>query len=230
MENFIFITLTNRDYVELTLNCLKSLENINSKYELKCYCIDNDAFNLLKNKTNVSKVPGLLNEIKNMPNFRGENWDKLVVNKFNIIHDNLKKYNYVLFTDGDIVYKKDDFVKYCFENIKDNDMLIQNDSGNDNQKNILCSGFMFIKSNPKTLDFFNPEKINMETFQCDQIYINQNFRKFNIKLDTLPLNLFPNGGYYKKNYNIQNNYLIHFNWCGGKNKKRWIQNTNNWLI
>ena len=66
------------------------------------------------------------------------------------------KKDYVLFTDGDIVYENNNFVNYLLENIGDNDILIQNDThlwddtaGKDSS--YLCSGFMFIKSNAKTL-------------------------------------------------------------------------------
>ena len=39
--------------------------------------------------------------------------------------------------------------------IGDLDILFQNDKNPDKPKEILCAGFMFIKSNEKTLKYFN---------------------------------------------------------------------------
>jgi hypothetical protein len=234
MNSVSFITLTNKAYVPLTLNCIRSLEMINTSQKLCCYCIDKDSFLQLTDNYDPSlvyMVPDIKYICSDLPKFRQQNWNKVVINKFNIIYDNLQNYEYVLFTDGDIVYEKDGFVEYCIEKIEKNnvDMLIQNDSANDSICDNLCSGFMFIKSCEKTKKFFNPDKIDISKFECDQIYINHNYKKFNITLSVLPVALFPNGGYYKKHQDIKDNYLIHFNWCGGENKIRWMKNCNKWV-
>jgi hypothetical protein len=43
-DNISFITLTNTGYIDYTLNCLESLKRINSKIDLKCYCIGVDGY------------------------------------------------------------------------------------------------------------------------------------------------------------------------------------------
>ena len=51
------------------------------------------------------------------------------------------------------------------------------------QKEILCAGFMFIKSNEKTLKYFNPKNILQKSFykgNHDQTYLNKIKRKFQI--------------------------------------------------
>jgi hypothetical protein len=92
---------------------------------------------------------------------------------------------------------------------------------------------MFIKSNPKMINLFNP--INVEKFKNtigwdDQVYINNIKGQF--KFETLPLELFPNGLYYYKNSNQKNfkPYLIHFNWIVGHNKKQKMIQYNKWYI
>lgn len=235
MNTISFITLSNSGYIPLTLNCIESLKKINCEYPLQCYCIDNNCYEILKQKYNnkyVDMVPNLKYKYNNIPEFRKENWNKVVINKFNIIYENLNRTDYVLFTDGDIVYEKNGFIEYCIEKIKEKnvDFLIQNDGNSDNQTNNLCSGFMFIKSNEKTKHFFNPKNIDINNFECDQIYINKNYKKFNINIEPLSINLFPNGGYYRRNSNLNNNFLIHFNWCGGERKIQWMKNCNKYYV
>ena len=172
----IFITLTNTGYINYTLNCLKSLENIHfNNISLNSYCIGKDGYNTLISKN--YKCSLIDNEKHcNFEKFRTGNWSNITFNKFKIIYENLLKHDYVCFTDGDIVFENINFFNYLLENIEDNDMLIQNDTMDDNNDEQLCSGFMFIKSNENTLELFNPK--NVEKFQNivgwdDQVYINK---------------------------------------------------------
>ena len=52
----------------------------------------------------------------------------------------LKKYKYVLITDGDIVFTNENAINYLLENIEDNDMIIQSGRGGR-----LCSGFFMLR-------------------------------------------------------------------------------------
>lgn len=215
-----FITLTNTGYIDYTINCLKSLNNINSELNLNCYCIGKDGYNKLKNAGYNVELIDDDDENSNFQNFRTGNWSNIVFNKFKIIHKNLLTDSYVLITDGDIIYENKDFITYLIENIKDNDMLIQNDMMNDNDNSVLCSGFMFIKSNARTLQFFNPKVMEFKKNTVgwdDQVYIN-NHKQY-IKYKLLPLALFPNGKYYYENFHKLSPYLIHFNWVVGHEKK-----------
>ena len=106
---------------------------------------------------------------------------------------------------------------------------IQSDFDNDNEIP-LCTGFMFIKSNPTTISLFDPK--NVEQYKNivgwdDQVYINDIKDKFKFKL--LPLDLFPNGSYYYNNTNL-NPYMIHFNWLVGHEKAEKIKFYNKWYI
>jgi hypothetical protein len=227
-----FITLTNTGYIDYTLNCLKTLENIQSNINMNCYCIGRDGYNELRNKGYTCELIDE-EENSNFQTFRNGNWSNITYNKFKIIYNNLLTNSYVLFSDGDIVYENSDFLEYLLSNIGDNDMLIQNDSphNNDNDDTQLCSGFMFIKSNPKTLLLFNPNRMKHKKNEIgwdDQVYINK--IKHKIKYTKLPLHLFPNGKYYYKNYTNINPYIIHFNWIIGHEKKEKMQFFNKWYL
>ena len=78
---------------------------------------------------------------------------------------------YVLYTDGDIVFNNSYVIKYLIENIKDKDILFQKKCNNILK---LCSGFMFIRAKERTKDLFNTQNININEFIADEKYINQN--------------------------------------------------------
>ena len=224
-----FITLTNTGYIEYTLNCLKSLEKIGfNKEKLICYCIGQEGYNILLNKGYESKL--INNDINtNFQHFRQGNWSNITSQKFNIIYENLLKNDYVLITDGDIVFENALFMDYLKDNIEDNDILIQNDTLENNDSCNLCSGFMFIKSNEKTLEIFNPKNIENKRNIVgwdDQVYINE--IKNNLKYKKLPLELFPNGRFYYNNYKEIQPYIIHFNWVIGHEKKQKMIQYNKW--
>ena len=233
LEDIAFITLTNDGYIEYTENCLKSLEKINSKVKLNCYCIGKKGYEYLNNK----KYNCVLideEENTNFQNFREGNWSNITFNKFVIIYENLLKYKYVCITDGDIVFENDNFLQYLLENIGLNDFLIQTEYIDDKNYE-LCSGFMFIKSNSNTLNFFNPKYVEHKKNTSgwdDQVYVNINKHKLKYKM--LPIELFLNGKYYYDNNNINNNninpYLIHFNWIIGNKKKEKMRDYGKWYL
>lgn len=220
-DNVIFITLTNNGYIDYTLNCYKSMNNLNMN--LHSYVIGKEAYDKLKGRER-TLLPSNDTEFSE---FRKGNWHNITKQKFKIIHDNLKHYKYVCFTDGDIVYKKN-VIDYCFEHIGGNDILIQNDTLDDDDHSNLCSGFMFIRSNDKTKRLFNPTIATKDAKEGwgDQMYINSIKEKLKYKM--LPLNLFPNGQYYYK-YQPKS-YLIHFNWIVGHKKKDKMKSYGYWFI
>lgn len=213
-----FITLTNEGYLPYTFNCLKSLEKIGGP-SLKCYAIGKVAYEQIGHK----KYPvELIDDESNtaFQVFRTGRWADVTFYKFQIIYENLKNSDFVCFTDGDIVFKNPGFLDYCLSNIQKKDLLIQNDTLIDTSEENLCSGFMFIRSNKNTLDFFNPEyiKANADMIEGwgDQVYINQH--KSRLYFGLLPLALFPNGSYHLANHETITPYLIHFNWVIGHGK------------
>jgi len=191
-----FITLTNNDYVHITLNCLRSLKGISGP-QLKTYCIGTSAakdVQLEGYPAIVLDTGALLSERQF---FRKGLWGTLTQKKICIIHMNLLVNDFVCITDGDVVFCRD-FWSYLIDNIGDSDLLIQNDTMEDTCTDNVCSGFMFIRKNAKTLKLFDPEntmhRINEIQFD-DQVYMNEIKTQLDFKL--LPLALFPNGKYYQ---------------------------------
>ena len=151
--NLKIYNLTNDGYLNYTLNCLKSLEQIDFQEPLHCYTIGEDSHNILKS---MEKESSLLNSQNDddtkFSKFRKGNWHNITKRKFDIIHKELLENKFVCFTDGDIVFLDKNFMNYCLDYIQDNDLVIQNDALNNSNHNNLCSGFMFIRSNEKTIN------------------------------------------------------------------------------
>ena len=221
----MFITLTNNGYIDYTLNCLKSLDNIKCNVPLISYCIGNECFQKLSQAGYNCKLLED-NTNSNFQTFRTGNWSNITFKKFQIIFENLQCNEYVCITDGDIVFENPDFYNYLLENIQDNDILCQQD-GDD----IICSGFMFIKSNTNTLNIFNPARMKEHENQLgwdDQVYMND--IKHLLKYKLLPLELFPNGSHYYNHYKALTPYLIHFNWLIGHLKKQKMIMHQKWFL
>jgi hypothetical protein len=220
MKEVSFITLTNNGYLPYTLNCLASLDSIGVK-DITSHTIGSESYMALKSKGYSASLICNSGE-KEFQNFRQKNWVEVVSQKFSIIHQCLQKSKFVCFTDGDITYKKAGFIDYCMMHLGDLDAVFQNDTMLNGSHQVVCTGFMFVRSNRATLDFFNPKKIDFDVvvpkngLWCDQYYINMVKEK--IEYDVLPLELFPNGKYYYENFDKINPYLIHFNWVVGHQK------------
>jgi hypothetical protein len=226
-RNVAFITLTNTGYINYTLNCLQSLKQINMEKQLRVYCVGEEGYSILKNNNFLCELIHDT-ESSNFQEFRKNKWSNITYYKFEIIYNNLLNHEYVCITDGDIVYENNEIFDYLLNNIEDNDLLIQSEGIYHLD---LCSGFMFIKSNDKTISIFNPENVkkyrNNEGWD-DQIYINA--IKYKLKFKKLPLQLFPTGNYYYEYNNIIQPYIIHFNWVIGDEKIQKMLHHNKWYI
>jgi hypothetical protein len=228
----IFITLTNSGYVTYTLNCLESLKKIGFKQPLHSYVIGETGYNLIKEKGYDCTLLNDNLEDSVFQSYKNNKWADITFYKFVIIYENLLKYKFVCFTDGDIVFENKDFLDYLKNNITSYELLTQSHEMSNNDKGVLCSGFMFIRSNENTLEIFNPKNVELyknnkgNSFD-DQMYINEYKEK--LKYRILPLELFPNGRYYYKNVNTSP-YMIHFNWVIGHEKEKKMKCYGKWYV
>ena len=227
------ITLTNKGYIDYTLNCLKSFEKSGLDPNiLECWCIDEEVYNQLKelsyNAILMSENDFMFKDGKKVTDLA--KWGQtsfglhVTIQKFYAIYEVLKNGEDVLFLDGDIVIENPEFIQYFTDNIKDNDLLIQSE----NHKNIKCSGVMYINSNETTKKYFNPKNVTYQTTKnwTDQTYVNQILPFLKYKL--IDSNLFPNGKYYYEKHNTLSPYLIHFNFLVGHKKKKKMQHFEKW--
>ena len=226
-----FITLTSSGYIDYTLNCLQSLKNINAEPTLNCYCIGNDGYTRLI-KSGYQSTLLNNNTLSGFQTYFNKHWSDMMCVKLLVIYNSLLLNEYVLYTDGDIVFENKELFQYLIKNIGDNDMLIQNDALSDLDDSNLCCGFMFIKKTPTTLHLFHPDQVAKNKQNTpnwhDQGYVND--FKHMLKYKKLPLDLFPNGQYYYSHNSNITPYLIHFNWLIGNDKMIKMKEFNKWYI
>jgi hypothetical protein len=235
------ITLTNDGYKHLTDNLLISLKKLGIEKSLKIYCIGNESYTYFKNKycfNEVVQVDVTDSYLNNWVEYKAAQstdeigkklWASITSYKIYIIHNELILGNDIIFIDGDIVFEKDPF-KYMLDCLEpETELLIQND----HQENLtpnMCTGFFWMKSNENTINITNYDTIlkNIDSFQNDQQYIRRFSRQINHKY--LDLGLFPNGKYYRDNYNNIDPYIIHFNYDVSDYKIKRMKSFNKWYL
>jgi len=232
MDKFRAVTFSSKGYIPITQNLFESIKQNKVDLEIELYALDEETFNFFDNKYDkVAVTKEIFFSAENsLFNYFDDKFGEIMLKKFHIIYSALKKSEYVLYLDGDIVVKKN-IVNYLQNFIGNSDIVFQNDKrpSKPNQIN-LCAGFMFIKSNKKTLKFFDPKKMPIKKIvgykTHDQTHINKSKAKFNYKV--LPLDLFPNGPHYYNNK--LDPAIIHFNYLVGENKIQEIKKYQEWYV
>tara|TARA_B110000967_G_scaffold207925_1_gene258540 strand:- start:159 stop:896 length:738 start_codon:yes stop_codon:yes gene_type:complete len=226
-----FITFTNYGYLHYTKNLILSLEKCNFPLPLKVYCIDQKSFDELQEwnqNITLEMLKDETNTNENIVGWKTKGWNTMILSKLKCIHKELLSNPYVFYTDSDIVFENNYSLQYLIDNLKEYDMCIQQNTKESNYP--LNTGFMFIKSNETMKQLFDWRKINLETFTCDQDYINENKATFNYHV--LTRDFFPTEYYYYVNYTEYSpDFMIfHFNYFAGKMKKERMINMNKWYL
>ena len=233
------ITLTNDGYSPFTENLLLSMKKLGIENKLKIYCIGDKCYNHFREKYTHNEIEQIeppdeyLKEwlgYKSAQNPDAEGkmkWANITSYKMYAIHNELIQDNDVMFTDGDIVFEKDP-IPYLTENIKDLDLLIQND--NDSyQRRAMCTGVFYMKSNDLTKEItdFSIIQQHIDSFTNDQQYLRRHEKR--MKVEYLDLDLFPNGLYYREK-KPSAPILIHFNYDVSEQKITRMKAYNKWYL
>ena len=225
-------TFTNFGYIHYTKNLLNSIKHNGVDLDLKVYTLDKNSYDEIK-KIHENTVY-FKDENFNVSNFVRQDeyiFAEIMYKKLEIIYKELLQNDYVLYIDGDVVIKQD-ITDYLLNHINENDILFQNDMNPDKpKKEYLCAGFMFIKSNKKTLKYFNIENISKKSIykgNHDQGYLNKIKRRF--KYEKLPLDDFPNGIHFYNNFERLTPKIIHFNYIKGELKQEKMRKHSEWYV
>lgn len=226
------MTFTNKGYVDYTKNLLISNKVNNSNANIKVYTLDDYSYNLfsqLQDNVELFKKDDFANNYLSQAD---KNFGNLMIVKFELIYRELLKNRNVVYVDGDIVFKKN-FLEYLTNYSPNSDIVFQNDLRPSKPKREwVCAGFMYIKSNETTKEFFRPTQKLVKKFSKykthDQSYINKNKKKFSYSI--LPLDDFPNGAHYYQFYEKLNPYLIHFNYVRGDRKLELMKEHGEWYF
>ena len=232
----VWSTVTNYGYRLYTLNMLKSLALFGLDRSVLILCLDMKSADWFMKRGYHVITATDTNDRFCAWNTKG--YDRICYLKLEWIFRILSLNMNILLIDGDIVFRKnpiDDLQKW--EANDQFDGWIQNDSQDDRNTDNLCTGYIFIHSNPKMIQLYDcvSEEGRRKYQTCafdnnDQTYFNKFVKPFS-KFQPLSLEQYPNGKMYYENTDRINNsaIMVHFNWVHGhikmvkmKMHKMWI--------
>jgi hypothetical protein len=232
----VWTTVTNYGYRLYTLNMLKSLASFDLDRSVLILCLDEKSANWFMKKGYHVVTANDTHERFCAWNTKG--YDRICYLKLEWIFRILSLNMNILLIDGDIVFRKNpnnDLQKWEMDDQFDG--RIQNDSQDDRNTDNLCTGYIFIRSNPKTIQLYDcvsdAGKQKYETCAFDnndQTYFNKFVKPFS-RFQPLLLEQYPNGKMYYENTDRidKTAIMVHFNWVHGhikmvnmKRYKMWI--------
>ena len=234
----LFTTVTNHGYLLYTLNMLKSLEPFGLDKKIFIVCIDKKGSAILKQLGYSVHCVEDVTLSKFCP-WNTKGYDKICYLKLKLIHHLLSLEKHVLLIDGDIVFHKNPMedIQEWWRDTTHN-VWIQNDSLEDTNITNMCTGYMYIRSNQALIQAYDcvSEKGKEQYESCafdnnDQTYFNRFVKPF-CKLQSLPLDRYPNGKmFYENKEKIKNKFvLVHFNWVKGHIKMAKMKEHKMWLL
>jgi hypothetical protein len=207
------VSVCNDGYIDIARNCLSSLEKMGHLGSVHLYCVGDFCVREFKEKVTCYPV---LSSLTERQQFRQGTWSTFMMLKMTAIHEHLLTHKFVCMVDLDIVFLKGDWLEYLLEEVGDVEMLIQNDTCQDECDDQLCSGFLFLRSTRNTRKLFDPCSLQRwTTYDDDQTYVNS--IKDKLKYKRLPLEMFPNGRYFYQ-FQPKGAKLVHFNWTRDKQR------------
>jgi len=233
----IITTITNYGYLLYTLNMLKSLKQFNLDKKVLVVCIDNKSADVLRRlQYNVVCIGNL--ELSKMSAWNTPGYDKICYLKLEVIYKVLSLGANIVLVDGDIVFLKNPLndINWWLQETAI-DIHIQNDSLENTNTTNMCTGYMLIKSNNKTITLYDciSEEGLKKYRECafdnnDQTYFNK-FVKPYCTFKSISLMNYPNGQlFYNEPVRKHNAVLVHFNWIKGHLKMAKIKEHKMWLL
>jgi len=233
----VWTTVTNYGYRLYTLNMLKSLAPFGLDRSVLILCLDKKSANWFTEKGYHVITTTDTNERFCAWNTKG--YDRICYVKLEWIFRILSLNMNILLIDGDIVFRKnpfDDLQKW-----EENDQFdgwIQNDSQDDRNTDNLCTGYIFIRTNPKMIQLYDcvsdegKQKYQTCAFDNnDQTYFNRFVKPYS-RFQPLTLDQYPNGKMYYENTDRINKtaIMVHFNWVQGHIKMIKMKLYKMWLL
>lgn len=224
----VWTTVTNYGYRLYTLNMLKSLAPFGLDRSVLILCLDRSSAEwFTKRDYRVITANDIHATHERFCAWNTKGYDRICYLKLEWIFRILSLDMNILLIDGDIVFRKNpigDLQKW--ESDDRFDGWIQNDSQDDRNTDNLCTGYLFIHSNPKMIQLYDcvSEEGKRKYQTCafdnnDQTYFNTFVKPFS-RFQPLRLDHYPNGKMYYENTDRINEtaIMVHFNWVHGHMK------------
>jgi len=222
-----YVTFTNTGSVELCDNFLQSAKNLGMDKDIIVYCLDDcreyfsDRFQSTFRDFKTDQIESSFHE------YGQSEFRRVTENKVKIILDALEHDDSIVYTDCDVVFRKNP-IDYILENDRDDvDIFFASDL----PFMLMCTGFMYIKNRAviKELfgNYFNLNRQYNETkneHMFDQEIINlilsDRENLTNIKYGVYPLDFVANGHtYFSESTQTGNECVVHVNFTIGKTSK-----------
>tara|TARA_Y100001963_G_C6683836_1_gene401190 strand:+ start:43 stop:813 length:771 start_codon:yes stop_codon:yes gene_type:complete len=228
-----FLLYTNDGASDMCLNCVYSLKKLGIDDEqILLYTADSASKDKLESYgLNVHSIGAETHE--NYQDWNTKGFHKVVHYKIKSIIDALQTSNVFYLDTDNVIFKNPlDFVSKVIES-DSIDIMIQDDSDLGGRWKSLCTGVVYIRSNEKTLKFYDEcmklHAKNIENGQStgDQASFNEIYaRRGSIEglqeltLGVLPMQYFPNGqAYFDNDIGKDEKYLVHNNYISGVESK-----------
>jgi len=234
LPNTVLVTVCNTGYVILTKNLIMSLEKLDLGKYLIVASTEPEALRLI---TEMNEFSGRVLSLGNESSTELADWSSHSIFKSRGSVSKLKVFSYflsggvnVFYMDSDVAVLKDFREYFSPYDLHNYDLIIQNGSSVLKYPPELnpCTGFMFLRASPTTLDFTNLDKHGSAFEQAtgDQQYLLDNFLE-HWTYKQLPQTKFPNGEYLyyvvktkEELWREQNKpYIVHMNFVIGGKKK-----------
>ena len=236
----ILTTVTNYGYRLYTLNMLKSLVPFGLDRSIVILCLDSNAADwFTKRGYRVITTPVTPVTHDRFCAWNTKGYDQICYLKLEWIYRILSLNMNIMLIDGDIVFLKNPIIDLQKWEANDQfDGWIQNDAQDDRNTNNLCTGYLFIRSTPATIQLYDcisdegKRKYQMCAFDNnDQTYFNKFVKPF-LRVQPLLLEQYPNGKMYYENTERINKtaIMVHFNWVQGHNKMVKMKLYKMWLL
>lgn len=237
----IMVTLTNSGYLLYTLNLLKSLQPFGLDKKVFVVCMDTPVAETLQQRGYHAHSENQDSLSRFCP-WNTKGYDEICYMKLRVIHKLLSMGKHVLLVDGDVVFQKDPLEDLkrlgALGDVPVYDVYVQNDAQRNQDTTNLCTGYMWIRATPVTLQMYDcVSPVGQERYRrCafdnnDQTYFNRHVKPF-VRVYALPLEDYPNGKMYVENKaRIHDRcVLVHFNWLKGHEKLVTMKRHGMWLL
>lgn len=230
-------TLTNYGYRLYTLNMLKSLVPYGVDKKVLVICMDQRCHQLFQRKGYRSIC--MDQSLSAFCPWNTKGYDTICYLKLEMIYRILSASYHVVLVDGDIVFLNNPLLDIqSWEKDSHTDVWIQNDAQNNEDTTNLCTGYLFLRSQPSIISLYDclSKDGRAKYATCafnnnDQTYFNQ-FVKPYCRWKALPLDHYPNGRvWYEKADTLRHTAtLVHFNWVHGHIKMAKMKEHRMWLL
>ena len=237
-----YITFTTSGSLRLCKNFLMSLRELDMEKDFTVYCLDEESFSEISKFNCDVKLFEMQDVGNEFHEYGKDGFRKVTEAKIQIIINELKYKDSLVYTDCDVVFRHNptEFIEFSNEQTKDQGVDIV--FASDNPFMAICTGFMFINNTPKVHGLFNKYfelseaygKEGSEHMFDQEIIYELLFRdnSIGLKWGIYPTDFVKNGHlYWSEPQRTGNEAVVHVNFTiGEQNKINRLKEANLWFV